>query len=64
VADLETSYKLPGTIVQIVKQIGFIVATGSGHVLILEVQPEGKKIMKAYDFVIGHDVKIGEILPS
>lgn len=64
VADLETRYKLPGTIVQIVKHIGFIVATGSGHVLILEVQPEGKKKMKAYDFLIGHDVKIGEILPS
>ena len=64
VVDLETKYKLPGTIIQIVKQVGFMVATGKGHLLILEVQLEGKKRMPAYDFVIGHDVKIGETLPS
>ena len=64
VADLATRHKLPGTVVHIVKQVGFIVATGRGHLLILEVQPEGGKRMGAYDFVIGHDVKIGETLPS
>jgi methionyl-tRNA formyltransferase len=45
VADLETKFKLAGTVVQVVKQVGFIVATGKGHLLILEVQPEGKKRM-------------------
>ena len=64
VADLETRFKLPGSMVQIVKHTGFIVATGKGHLLVLEVQPEGKKRMPAYDFVIGHDVKIGETLPN
>jgi len=64
VADLETKYKLPGTIVQIVKNIGFIVATGKGHLLVLEVQPEGKKRMGAYEFAIGHAVKMGEVLPN
>ncbi len=64
VADLETKYKLPGSIVHLVKNIGFIVATGKGHLLILEVQPAGKKRMGAYNFVIGHDVKIGETLPN
>jgi methionyl-tRNA formyltransferase len=64
VLDLETRYKLPGTMVAIVKKVGFIVATGKGHLLIREVQPEGKKRMPAYDFVIGHDVKIGETLPN
>jgi methionyl-tRNA formyltransferase len=64
VLDLETKRKLPGTIVQIVKNEGFIVATGNGHLLIQAVQPAGKKKMKAYDFVIGHDVKIGEVLPN
>jgi methionyl-tRNA formyltransferase len=64
VLDLETKYKLPGTVVHLVKKVGFIVATGAGHLLILEVQPEGKKRMGAYEFVIGHDVKIGETLPN
>ncbi len=64
VADLETKYKLPGTILHLVKNIGFIVATGKGHLLIREVQPAGKKRMGAHDFVIGHDVKIGETLPN
>jgi methionyl-tRNA formyltransferase len=64
VLDFETKFKLPGTIVQIVKNEGFIIATGNGHLLIKTVQPAGKKKMKAFDFVIGHDVKIGEALPN
>lgn len=63
-ADLETRYKLPGTIVGIIKKVGFIVATGKGHLLVTSVQPEGKKRMPAYDFVIGYKLKIGEVLPS
>jgi len=64
IADLETKYKQPGTIVQIVKGIGFIVATGAGHLLVKRVQLEGKKQMGAYEFVIGHDVEVGETLPN
>ena len=64
VVDLETKFKLPGTIVQIVKNEGFIVATGQGHILISEVQLAGKKRMPAYNFVLGHDVNIGETLPN
>ncbi len=64
VVDFETKYKLPGTIVQIIKNAGFIVATGNGHLLVSAVQSEGGKQMEAYNFVIGHDVKIGETLPS
>lgn len=64
IADLETKYKLPGTIVQIVKNVGFIVATGAGHLLVKRVQAEGKKQMGAYEFVIGHDVEVGETLPN
>ncbi|MBU0672479.1 MAG: methionyl-tRNA formyltransferase [Candidatus Margulisbacteria bacterium] len=64
VVDLETKYKQPGTVVQLVKNYGFIVATGEGHLLIREVQAAGKKRLPAYDFVIGHDVKIGESLPN
>lgn len=64
VVDLETKFKLPGTIVQIVKNEGFIVATGQGHILISEVQLAGKKRLPAYNFVLGHDVNIGETLPN
>ena len=64
VIDLETKNKLPGTIVQIVKNVGFIVATGNGHLLISEVQPEAGRRMSAASFVNGHDVKIHETLPN
>lgn len=62
IVDFAVKLKAPGTIVQIVKDEGFIVATGSGHLLIAEVQPEAGKKMKAYDFVIGYSVKVGEII--
>jgi len=63
-ADLATAPQPPGSIVQIVKNIGFIVATGTGHLLVRVVQSEGKKRMGAYDFVIGHAVGTSEILPN
>lgn len=61
--DLATREKQPGEIVLIVKNEGILVATGRGNLLLLELQIEGKKRLKAYDFVIGHDVKPGEIFP-
>jgi methionyl-tRNA formyltransferase len=54
----------PGEIIQIIKQLGFVVACGSGNLLITSVQLEGKKRMSAGDFVNGHDVEIGETLPN
>lgn len=56
--------RLPGEVVDMVKKAGFTVSTGRGELLLLEVQLEGKKRMSAYDFVIGHDVKIGDKIPS
>ena len=64
VVDLATRFKLPGTVVDIVKDTGFIVATGQGHLLIKEVQLAGGKRMPAYVFVHGHDVRINETLPN
>jgi len=64
VVDLATKFKLPGTVVDIVKDTGFIVATGQGHLLIKEVQLAGGKRMPAHVFVHGHDVRIGETLPN
>ncbi len=62
--DLEAPEKQPGEITRIVKNEGILVATGRGNLLLLELQLEGKKRLKAYDLVIGHDVKPGETLPS
>lgn len=64
VLDLELKRREPGTIIEVVKNIGFIVATGKGDLLIKEVQPAGKKGMGAYNFAIGHDLKSGETLPN
>ncbi|NQT28945.1 MAG: methionyl-tRNA formyltransferase [Candidatus Saganbacteria bacterium] len=62
--NLATKFSEPGTIIEITKNLGFIVAAGSGNILILEVQPEGKKRISAYNFVLGYDVKIGDVLPK
>ena len=55
---------VPGVILKIVKNLGFVVGTGAGNILISEVQSEGKKRMPAYNYLIGHDVKLGETLPN
>jgi len=47
----------PGAIIEIIKDQGFVVMTGSGALLVLEVQLAGKKRVSAYQFAIGHDVK-------
>ncbi len=54
----------PGTVVEIVKNIGFIIATGKGHLLVKEVQLASGKRMNAYEFAIGHKLRIGVVLPS
>src|SRR3989339_1751326 len=51
-----------GTIIEIIKNQGFVVMTGNGSLLVLEVQAAGKNRVSAYQFAIGHDVKIGESL--
>lgn len=62
--DLDTREKQPGEVIEIIKNEGILVATGQGNLLVLELQLEGGKRMKAKDFIIGHDVKTGETLPS
>ncbi len=46
----------PGTVVEVQKRQGVVIAAGSGRerLLIETIQPEGKKPMTAYDFVLGH----------
>jgi methionyl-tRNA formyltransferase len=62
--DLSTGPHLPGTIVALLKDDGFIVATGQGDLLIKQLQLAAGKVLKASDFSRGHDVKTGETLPN
>ncbi|HEY3368596.1 MAG TPA: methionyl-tRNA formyltransferase [Symbiobacteriaceae bacterium] len=49
----------PGTVVQVVKKQGFVVAAGEGCVLVQEVQPPGKGRMDAQAYVNGGAVGAG-----
>ncbi len=51
-----------GEIVKTIKNFGFVVQTGSGLLLILQVQLAGKKLQSAWNFVNGTHLELGEIL--
>lgn len=51
----------PGEIVAITEQ-GILVNTGEGLICLTQLQPAGKRIMPARDFVLGRHVKPGEVL--
>lgn len=55
-----TSISKPGTVIDIMKNVGIIVATVDFDLLIKRVQPEGKKIMNAYAYYIGALIRTGE----
>ena len=50
----------PGTVVGVDKD-AFYVQTGDGVLRILSVQPEGKKRMAVKDFLLGYQVKPGDM---
>jgi methionyl-tRNA formyltransferase len=54
----------PGQITHIVKGQGFQVSTGSGELLITQVQPPGKRVQSAWDFVQGFRLQLGDVLGS
>ncbi|MEI8350309.1 MAG: methionyl-tRNA formyltransferase [Candidatus Omnitrophota bacterium] len=54
-----TVTQAPATIVRIDKN-GIYVATAKNLICIQKVQPQGKKPMDAYAFVLGHNVTLGE----
>ncbi len=54
-----------GTIVNVVKNIGFEVVSGFNETIIItEVQPAGKKVMNCYEFNLGARLKIGDRFDS
>jgi methionyl-tRNA formyltransferase len=60
-ASLDSSNSIPGTVVKIVKGLGPIVQTGSGYLLLTEVQPAGKRSQSGADLVNGTRLAVGEI---
>jgi methionyl-tRNA formyltransferase len=58
-AEGEPAAAAPGTVLAAGKD-GLVVAAGDGAVRVTEVQPEGKKAMKAGDFANGYRVRVGD----
>lgn len=50
----------PGTVVEVRRGEGFVVATGEGGLLVLEVQPEGRRRMSADEYARGAHLQIGD----
>ncbi len=59
-ADKEGSLE-PGKIVEIRKGEGFVVTCRKGSLLVTRVQPENKPVQKAYDYLQGARLKIGDM---
>lgn len=52
----------PGEIVQNLKNLGAIVQTGSGLLLLKQVQLEGKRSQSGWDFVNGMRIEVGTVI--
>jgi methionyl-tRNA formyltransferase len=55
-----SSHGRPGTIIE-ADRGAILVATGDGELAVTEVQPEGKRAMRAQDFVLGHRLVAGDV---
>ena len=53
-----------GKVLEIVKNKGFVVGACDGALLITEVQAESGRKMSAWEFIAGHKLNIGHVLPS
>lgn len=52
----------PGQVVKVLPEEGFVVQTGKGRLLVLELQREGKRRLPAAEFIKGYPVKPGVVL--
>jgi len=57
----EDGSNAPGTVIKVLKDY-FIVSTGSGDLVIEELQIEGKRRMFTSEFLSGHKISVGECL--
>ncbi|MFB0525910.1 MAG: methionyl-tRNA formyltransferase [bacterium] len=55
------SFPKAGKIMEIRKKEGFVVACGEGGLLVTRVQPEGKPVQKAYDYLLGARLTVGDM---
>ena len=53
-----------GKVMEIIKNRGFVVGACDGALLVTEVQPESGKKMSAWEFISGHKIEVGDVLPS
>ncbi|NLI89588.1 MAG: methionyl-tRNA formyltransferase [Epulopiscium sp.] len=60
--EYEDETKEAGEIVDLIPDQGIVVKTLDGALLIEELQAQGKRRMKASDYLRGNDVKVGEFL--
>ena len=51
-----------GVVLEVLKNQGFIVGTGTGAVLVLQVQPASKNPQSAWDYARARDLVAGEVL--
>jgi methionyl-tRNA formyltransferase len=61
VGDLSALTGELGQVVSIIKGMGAVIQTGDGHLLLLEVQPSGKRSQSGWDFVNGTRMTVGEV---
>ena len=61
IVDLNSKKGVPG---EIIDEKNFIVACQNGTIEFLEIQPENGKKMLSKDFLLGHKIKIGDIIQS
>ncbi|SJZ30931.1 methionyl-tRNA formyltransferase [Selenihalanaerobacter shriftii] len=55
---------IPGTVVDIKAEKGFIIQSGEGQLLMIEVQPENKQRMSANDYLRGYNLEEGTVLTT
>lgn len=60
IADAQVGGVAPGTVVAVDQQL--LVATGAGCLCLEQIQPAGKRVMSAADFLRGYPVKPGDML--
>lgn len=51
----------PGTVIAILKNYGPVIQAGTGHLLLLEVKPAGKRALSGWDFANGSRIELGDV---
>lgn len=54
----------PGEVVGVIKQVGPLIQTGTGRLLLREVQLAGKRLQSGWDFANGVRLEVGEVLAA